>query len=112
MENLERLNLLKNEGKLIVEVRQNNKLVNIWEDEKQNILQLTAFLYRKTLLKSNISIRYTYNYNDLQTIKIINKYTNFDNTITKTEYIFYNIPTKMGFLDVYKLEKEVLTNAK
>lgn len=110
MEN--KLKQLRNEGKIVVEVRQNKELVNVWEDEKQNILQLTAFLYRKTLLKSNISIRYSYNYSDLQTIKVTEKYTNYDNTITKTEYIFYNIPTNLGYLDTFKLNKEVLSNAR
>lgn len=108
MEN--KLKELKEKGKIVVEVRQNNKLVNVWGHEQNNIMHLLGFLYTKTILKGNDTIKYQYNYSDKQTIKIINKYTNFDNTITKTEYIFYNIPTNMGFLDVYKLEKEVLNN--
>lgn len=106
MEN--KLKQLKGEKKIVVEVKQNNKLVNVWEDEKTNILQLTAFLYRKTILKSNIRISYSYNYSDLQTIKITEKYENYDKSITKTEYIFHNIPTNLGYLDIYKLQKEVL----
>lgn len=108
MEN--KLKELRNEGKIVVEVRQDKKLVNIWEDEKGNIAQLMGFLYTKTILKSsNYSIRYSYNYSDKQTIKVINKYENYDGSITKTEYIFYNIPTNLGYLDIFKLNK-VLNN--
>lgn len=108
MEN--KLKQLRNEGKIVVEVRQQNKLVNVWENEVDNFLQLTAFLYRKTILKSNIRIQYRYNYSDKQIIKVTDKYENYDGSISKTEYIFYNIPTDLGYLDIYKLEKEVLTN--
>lgn len=109
MEN--KLNELKKQNKIVVEVRQNKELVNVWEDEKNNIMQLMALLYAKTILKSsNYSIRYSYNYSDKQTIKVINNYENYDGSITKTEYIFYNIPTNMGWLDTYKIYNEVLTN--
>lgn len=80
------------------------KLVNIWEDEKQNILQLTAFLYRKTILKSNnLKIKYSYNYSDLQKITFIESYENYDGSITKTYFEFVNVPTNLGYLDIYKL---------
>lgn len=108
MEN--KLKELKEKGKIVVEVRQQNKLTNVWEDEKNNIMQLLGFLYTKTILKGiSNSIRYSYNYSDKQTIKVINKYENYDGSITKTEYIFYNIPTNLGYLDTYKL-LEVLNN--
>lgn len=110
------LETLKNEGWLVVGVEQNrnengniiNKkiLKNIWKNEKQNILQLLGFLYRKTIQKStNLKIYYSYNYSDFQTIKIVDKFENFDNTFTYTTFTFYNIPTNCGFLDIYKLEK-------
>ena len=97
--------------KIIVNVyqtKENGKkgLVNVWNDEKMNLLQLTAFLYRKTILKtSNLKIKYSYNYSDKQTITFIESYTNYDGTITKTFYEFINIPTNLGYLDIYKIAK-------
>lgn len=98
--------------KMIVNVYQTKgngkkEFVNVWNDEKQNLLQLTAFLYRKTILKSsNLKIKYSYNYSDLQTITFIDNFTNYDGTITKTFYEFVNIPTNCGYLDIYKILKE------
>lgn len=110
------LETLKEQGALIVGVEQNRTedgeilkkyiLKNIWKDEKQNVLQLMAFLYNKTILKSNrIKIYYSYNYNDKQTIKIIDTFENYDGSYTKTVFTFYNVPTNCGYLDIYKLEK-------
>ena len=99
--------------KIIVNVyqtKENRKkeLVNVWNDEKQNLLQLTAFLYRKTILKSNnLKVKYSYNYSDLQTITFIDNYENYDASITKTYYEFENIPTNMGYLDIYKIAKNI-----
>ena len=107
------LNLV-NQNKIVVGVYQDRneqkkmELVNIWENETTNMLQLTAFLYRKTIQKStNIKIRYSYNYTDKQVIEIIESYTNYDNTVTKTKFVFYNIPTNMGYLDITKLENKI-----
>ena len=84
------------------------ELVNKWNDEKTNLLQLTAFLYRKAVLKSNnLKIRYSYNYSDLQTITFIDSYENYDGSITKTFYEFINVPTSLGYLDIYKIEKSL-----
>lgn len=115
-------NLIKSK-KIVVGVEQNtteegerlNKMIlkNIWEDEKNNILQLLGFLYQKTILKSrNLRINYNYNYSDLQKIIITNIYYNYDNSITKTKYTFYNIPTNMSYLDTFKITNEVLNNEK
>lgn len=100
--------------KIIVKVYQDRndkkkkELVNVWEDEKTNVLQLTAFLYRKTIQKSNkLRISYKYNYSDLQTIVIKESYTNYDNSISNTWFEFENIPTKMGFLDIYKIKESL-----
>ena len=90
----------------VYQTKENGKkeLVNVWNNEKTNILQLTAFLYRKTILKSNnLKIKYSYNYSDLQKITFIENYTNYDGTITKTYYEFCNVPTNMAYLDIYKL---------
>lgn len=101
---------LKGKGKIVVGVEQwhekeKKELVNVWEDEKANILQLLSFLYRKTILKGyNLRIDYRYNYSDSQVISITESYTNYDNSITKTRYNFYNIPTNLGFLDIYKMQ--------
>lgn len=109
------LERLKKNGLLIVGVYQNkddeynaiNKTVlkNIWKDEKTNIIQLLGFLYRKAILKSNIRISYSYNYNDVQEITISESFTNYDGSITKTKYVFYNVPTNMSYLDTFKIEK-------
>lgn len=99
--------------KIIVNVYQKKgngkkELVNKWTDEKTNLLQLTAFLYRKAVLKSNnLKIRYSYDYSDLQTITFIDSYENYDGSITKTFYEFVNIPTNMVYLDIYKIEKSL-----
>ena len=99
--------------KIIVNVYQTKdngkkELVNVWNDEKQNLLQLTAFLYRKAILKSNnLKVKYSYNYSDLQTITFIDNYENYDGSITKTYYEFVNIPTNMGYLDIYKIAKNI-----
>lgn len=101
------------DNKIFVEVYQQKgngkkELVNTWNDEKTNILQLTAFLYRKTILKSNnLRISYSYNYSDLQTISIVESYENYDGTITKTSYNFKNIPTNLAYLDIYKLNERI-----
>ena len=99
--------------KIIVNVYQTKgngkkELVNKWNNEKTNLLQLTAFLYRKTILKSNnLKIKYSYNYSDLQTITFVDSYENYDGSITKTFYEFINIPTNTAYLDIYKIEKSL-----
>lgn len=104
---------MKEEKKIVVKVYQKKgsgkkELVNTWNDEKVNMLQLTAFLYRKAILKSsNLKVNYSYNYSDLQTITFIESYVNYDESITKTFYQFENIPTNLGFLDIYKIEKSL-----
>lgn len=93
---------MKNQIK--VEVYQNKELVNTWDDHNQNVKQLTAFLWRKAVLKSsNLRIKYSYNYSDTQTISFIEKYENYDKTITTTEYKFLNVPTNLGYLDIYNI---------
>lgn len=104
--------------KIIVNVYQTKgngkkELVNKWNDEKTNLLQLTAFLYRKAILKSNnLKIKYSYNYSDLQTITFIDSYENYDGSITKTFYEFINVPTNMAYLDIYKIEKSLESEVK
>lgn len=97
---------LKENKKIVVEVKQNNEVVNYWLDEKTNVMQLLGLLYRKTIQKSSLlKIKHSYNYADLQTITFIDSYDNFDGTTTKTSYIFYNIPTNLGYLDTYKINE-------
>ena len=93
----------------VYQTKDNGKkeLVNTWNSEKDCILQLAAFLYQKTILKSNkLKISYKYNYSDIQTITFIDSYENYDGTITKTFFEFVNIPTNLGFLDIYKISSE------
>lgn len=104
--------------KIMVNVYQTNEkgkkqLVNKWNDEKSNLLQLTAFLYRKTILKSNnLKVKHSYNYSDSQTITFIDSYENYDGSITKTFYEFINIPTNMAYLDIYEIEKSLESEVK
>lgn len=87
-----------------VEVYQNKELVNTWEDHEQNVKQLTAFLWRKAVMKSSkLRIKHSYNYTDIQTITFIEKYENYDGTITTTEFKFLNVPTNLGYLDIYNI---------
>ena len=103
---------LLNERKIVVEVRQDNKTTNYLFDEKSNIISLLEILYKKTVLKANIKIRYNYNYTDLQTITITQNYTTYDGTKVKFSYIYYNIPTSMGYLDTTILRKKLESEAK
>lgn len=96
-----------NKRKIVVEVKQDNKTTNYLLDEKSNIISLLEILYRKTILKANIKIKYNYKYTDMQTIAIIQNYTTFDGTETKFSYIYYNIPTNMGYLDTTELRKKL-----
>lgn len=111
MENLKELKEqyeeMKKDGKLVVEVVQNKKIVNYWVDEKTNLLQLLAFLYNKTVIKSQIRLDYSYNYSDVQHLTFSQSYTNYDGSKTITKYNFYNIPTNLGYIDIYKLQKQM-----
>lgn len=96
-----------NKRKIVVEVKQDKMTTNYLLEEKSNIISLLEILYRKTILKANIKIKYNYNYTDMQTITISQKYTGFDGTITTFDYIYYNIPTSMGYLDTTELRKKL-----
>lgn len=103
----------KESKKMIVKVYQDRgtgekKQVNTWKNQTNILLQLTAFLYRKTIQKSQkIKISYKYDYTDLQTIIVKESFTNYDNTITNTWFEFENIPTSCGYLDIYKIENNL-----
>lgn len=85
---------------IYVEVYQDKKLVNTWEDEETNKNQLMQFLWRKAVQKSNnLKVKYSYNYSDKQTISFIEKLYNCGNSCTTFEYKFYNIPTICGYLN-------------
>ena len=100
---------LKGQDKIVVEVIQNGKVSNYWLDEKGNIMQLLGLLYQKTIVKSSsLRIKHSYNYSDMQTITFISSYENYDGTKSITKYVFYNIPTSMGYLDTYKINNEIL----
>lgn len=104
----QQLDELINNNKIVVEVLQNKKLVNVWTDEKNNIINLLGFLYSKTILKNKgYKIRYKYNYTDKQVINIIYSYYNYDNTKTTFNYIFYNIPTNLAYLDTLAINKKM-----
>lgn len=100
------LQKLIDKGRLVVGVYQQHgkdkkALVNIWYNKTTNLKQFTSFLYRKAILKDNrLKIYYSYNYNDKQTISIVESFENYDGSITKTSFIFYNVPTKCGYLDI------------
>ena len=99
---------------IIVEVYQNTDenmentkkmvLKNTWNDHDQNVKQLLAFLWRKQVMKSSrLKVKHSYSYDDIQTISIIETYENYDGSITTTEYRFLNVPTSLGFLDIYNI---------
>lgn len=91
-------------NQIILEVYQNKKLINVSTNHEENAKQLTSFLWRKAVLKSNnLRIKYQYNYSDTQTITFVEKYENYDGTTTTTEYKFLNVPTNLGYLDIYNI---------
>lgn len=100
------LQKLIDKGRLVVGVYQQHEkgkkaLVNYWQNEETNYKQLLCFLFRKTIQKDRrLKIRYSYNYSDKQTISIIESFENYDGSITKTSFVFYNVPTKCGYLDI------------
>ena len=111
-EMINKLEELRKTNKIVVGVYQKNsnnnnnkmELVNIWEDEDTNLKQFTSFLYSKAILKSsNLKIKYQYNYSDKQIITFTSTYTNYDGSKTTTEYKFFNVTTKLGYLDIMKL---------
>ena len=103
------LQKLINKDKFVVGVYQQHEkgkkvLVNIWRDKENNLKQLTCFLWRKAILKSSkIKIKYRYNYSDKQVLEIVEDFENYDGSITKTFFVFYNVKTNLGYLDLYKL---------
>lgn len=100
---------LKSDKKIVVEVIQDNKITNYWLDEKGNIMQMLGLLYQKTIVKSSsLRIKHSYNYSDMQTITFISSYENYDGTKSITKYVFYNIPTSMGYLDTYKINENLI----
>lgn len=107
MENRELFEELKKQGAMVVEVKQNGEISNYWTDEKANAMQLLGFLYSKTVIKTNIKMRYSYNYSDSQTLTFSQSYDNYDGSKTVTAYTFYNIPTNCGYLDTYKIMKNL-----
>jgi hypothetical protein len=105
MDKKNELEELKKSKKIYVEVIQNGELVNIWKNEKQNILHFLGFLYQVYVIKSFATrCRYEYNYSDYQKITFINKFSNYDESVTITKYIFHNIPTELGYLNILKLD--------
>ena len=44
----------------------------------------------------------------MQTITFISSYENYDGTKSITKYVFYNIPTSMGYLDTYKINENLI----
>ena len=74
MEELKKeLEALKSDKKIVVAVYKDKELVNIWKDEKTNVLHLMSDLYNKQLLGTKIKITNTYDYSDVQEIKVTEK---------------------------------------
>lgn len=91
--------------KIYMEIHKNGKLVSTFNDSKFLIIRLFGDIYNKQILKVKNTIKSNYNYDDIQTIKVIDKVYNSDGSVDKWEYIYYNIPTKCGYLDVYKINE-------
>lgn len=80
---------------MYMEIKDNKKVI-FKSDKKEDVINNLMF-YTFELARKNKTYRlkYNYNYSDLQTITIIEKY----DELNKREIVFYNIPTKLGFLD-------------
>ena len=73
--------------------------------KKTNVLHLMSDLYNKQLLGTKIKITNTYDYSDVQEIKVTEKSYSYDDTYVTFEYIYHNVPTKCGYLDTYKISE-------
>lgn len=87
------------ESKKIYSETYNNKKELVFTDyNKEDVKnKLMSLLYNKLIVKSRYikNIQYKYNYTDLQKVTFI-YYNGYRD-------IFYNIPTKMGTLDISRL---------
>lgn len=68
-------------------------------DKKEDLLENLMYYLFESLAHKNYKFKMTRNYNDLQVIK----FTNNNDDDYKLTIIFYNVPTKLFCLDVYKI---------
>lgn len=84
----------------------NNKkeIINESNDATKVCASLCGDLFNKYVLKSKDfkQVQYKYNYSDIQTITFIYK--------NNYRIIYKNVPTKMGFLDNYKIAFDIKNN--
>lgn len=77
------------------------EIINESKDATKICTSLCGDLFNKYILKSKDfkQVQYQYNYSDTQTITFIYK--------NNYRIIYKNIPTKMGFLDNYKIAFDI-----
>lgn len=80
------------------------EIINESKDSIKVISSLCSDLFNKYILKSKDfkQVQYHYNYSDTQAITFIYK-NNF-------RVVYKNIPTKLGFLDNYKIAFDIKNN--
>lgn len=80
------------------------EIINESKDTTKVCANLCGDLFNKYILKSKgfKQVQYQYNYSDTQTITFIYK--------NNYRIIYKNIPTKMGFLDNYKMAFDIKNN--
>lgn len=91
--------------KMYVDVYQEKKLVNTWNNQQDIIMQLLSYLFRnKKSVYNNFKIKIKDNGDDA-IITIDTWFINCNSEKSITTLKFYNIPMKYGWIDTFSINK-------
>ena len=96
-------------NKIILEVYKNNKLVNTFNNEYDNIKSLIDCFYSVQFVSKNYKLKEKTNYTDKMEFTFMYHSYDCDGTKDTFKHIYKNIPCKSNRLDTDKL-LEVLKN--
>lgn len=102
---------MKNENIIYMEVYRNEELQNTFYNYFDITRSLLDSLYMSKFGGTNHKLKEYCNYSDRMNFTYITYLYNSNDTKTKFEYKYYNIPCNCNRLDTYKL-LEVLFNAR
>lgn len=94
-------------NKIILEVYKNNKLVNTFNNEYDNIKSLIDCFYSVQFVSKNYKLKEKTNYTDKMDFTFICYNYNYDGTKDTYKYIYKNIPCQSNRLDTNKLLKVI-----